>query len=541
MEENVTIVEPIEKRRQPFPNLEAVYFLSPSIDSIAALNADFDPEAPVQYAAAHIFLTSRLPKTLFSKISPSIAAKAKTFVEANLEFLAPEAQVFDLGMENTVRDLFHPKSEGDFVHASHVISTRLASLCVTLGEDPYIRYAKHNPNGAALAQQVQKKLAQMTTGLKNWHAPSKRTTLLILDRTIDAVAPLLHEFTYQAMMHDLLGIKGIEYEHVFQNALGGEERSTVLLNENDRLYCTLRHVHIGECSKHLVNNFNEFVRNNQKILNSASGQAASLKEMSEMIQKLPQFQELKNKYSLHLDIATKCMAAFHERKMMTVAALEQNMATGEDEDGKKVKKIKQALLPVLSDSEVKKEDKQRLIMIYMATQKGDSMAADVKELVAAANLSAADQTCVNNFSKLIGTMERVTVSKKKDSSKKDDDVPFVLSRYTPILKGVLQALAEGELPATTYPFVDEKQAVDFGNSAPKKKTKSLKTQVSSFSNRDKVDDGDRDRIIVFIGGGAAPSELRTCYEISSESSHDVILGHTAMLTPQLLMEELKKM
>jgi syntaxin-binding protein 1 len=63
-EENVTctslvliaVVENIEVRRQPFPNLEAVYILTPTPTSVAAFIEDFQIQGNM-YAAAHLFFT----------------------------------------------------------------------------------------------------------------------------------------------------------------------------------------------------------------------------------------------------------------------------------------------------------------------------------------------------------------------------------------------------------------------------------------------------------------------------------------------------
>jgi len=46
-----------------------------------------------------------------------------------------------------------------------------------------------------------------------------------------------------------------------------------------------------------------------------------------------------SKYSLHINLAGQCMKIFGEKELLKVAALEQEMATGEDADGKEVKAI----------------------------------------------------------------------------------------------------------------------------------------------------------------------------------------------------------
>jgi syntaxin-binding protein 1 len=56
LDENVTLVESIERKRQPYTNLEAIYFISPTAESIDRLIADFQ-QRPL-YAAANVFFYS---------------------------------------------------------------------------------------------------------------------------------------------------------------------------------------------------------------------------------------------------------------------------------------------------------------------------------------------------------------------------------------------------------------------------------------------------------------------------------------------------
>lgn len=58
------VVEDVTKQRQPLPELDAIYFLSPDLSSVELLCRDFqNPEHP-QYRTAHVFFTLPLGNVL---------------------------------------------------------------------------------------------------------------------------------------------------------------------------------------------------------------------------------------------------------------------------------------------------------------------------------------------------------------------------------------------------------------------------------------------------------------------------------------------
>jgi len=54
------VVEDVMINRQYLPNLEAIYFLTPTEDSVNALIRDFDPSVKkkTMYSDVHVFFTS---------------------------------------------------------------------------------------------------------------------------------------------------------------------------------------------------------------------------------------------------------------------------------------------------------------------------------------------------------------------------------------------------------------------------------------------------------------------------------------------------
>jgi syntaxin-binding protein 1 len=105
----------------------------------------------------------------------------------------------------------------------------------------------------------------------------------VTDRAIDTVAPLIHEFTYQAMANDLLPIEdGSKYTCVnrilalfpcrnasvlhcrykFQSSVGAYEDKTAVLSDADTVWADVRHMHMREAIDKLMADFNKFMTDN---------------------------------------------------------------------------------------------------------------------------------------------------------------------------------------------------------------------------------------------------------------------------------------
>jgi syntaxin-binding protein 1 len=125
--------------------------------------------------------------------------------------------------------------------------------------------------------------------------------LIILDRTIDHLSPFLNEFTYQAMMTDLLNVEesatGLKYSYEYVQEDGLSANKEIVLDEQDSVYTSIRHLHIANTTERLIESFNDFVAQNK---GGGSSKVRSLNDMKEMMANLPQFQEMKSKVNHHI-------------------------------------------------------------------------------------------------------------------------------------------------------------------------------------------------------------------------------------------------
>ncbi|KAF8659882.1 hypothetical protein AX16_001766 [Volvariella volvacea WC 439] len=604
--ENVTLIESITSYREPQQGFEAMYLLMPTTQNVDRIVKDFSG-ANRQYAAAHLFFIDGLSEALFQRLTSSPAEPyLQALKELFINFWALEAQAFSLRDPGLFFSIYSPprdnswrvardRLEEDLRFASKIIT----NVCITLNEFPYIRYYMPNdhlplgplkPNeqtrpppppeqgarwrtnlarGAeARAYEnvetdfVTKLLAFMVQNALEEHqrnnpdfATSKpgqtqrpRATLLITDRSMDMLAPFLHEFTYQAMANDLLPIEdGTKFTYKFQSSVGAYEDKTAVLNDSDNVWTEIRHMHMREAIDKLMADFNKFLQDNAVFQGQVRVEgAASLNDMKDMLASLPQYQEQREKFSLHLSMAQQCMEIFDRDKLPLVGNVEQCCATGVNAEGKTPKSLVEDMVLLLDNREVININKVRIVALYIQYRDGVPD-EDRRRLFQHARLTLAEQDAVNalvHFGLRIGRGANDKDTKKKFKQRPSGEEEYELSRYKPALRLVLEDQASSKLDNTLFPYVKDSpstlppatlrtQALSPATSLRSQKPawhKAAKTQAA-------VDV--RERLIVFVAGGVTYSEVREAYQLSTSLNKEIIIGSTHNITPRQFVDDLK--
>lgn len=232
---------------------------------------------------------------------------------------------------------------------------------------------------------------------------------MILDRSVDVAAAILHEFTYQAMANDLLTIEdGTKYTYEIENAKGDMESKAVVIDESDQVFMDIRHAHIVETVGTLTAKLNTFIAEDE-ALRGDKDKGVSLNRVKDQMANLHQFEDLKAKYSVHIHIAEECMKIFNKFKINELGLVEQQLATGETVDGHLPKQVLAEMVPFLDDPDVSSMDKLRLLMLYTICRNG-LKAEDRERLYSHAKVSEGNAEAIRNLAMLGVPVERVSIT-----------------------------------------------------------------------------------------------------------------------------------
>ena len=565
----VSLVEDLNKGRQPIPGQDAIYYITPTEQSVGRLVQDWSRKRPL-YRGAHVFFSSALDRKLLARIKDcaGLIAGLRSLKEANLEFEAIDMNAFTTGHPHALRRLFGEGSGGAEYNAElEAIVARLTTLFSSLKEFPSIRFHAPTPqeedslpgaqNRALMPQRVAAMLHKSLTdmqGLNSELLPTSETCdLLIVDRSVDPVAPIIHEWTYEAMAHDLLAIANNVYSYSVDTNAGETETHDVLLDENDTVWVELRHKHIAEASTRLNEDMANFTRGNKLASARKREGSVDMKDLKGMVESLPQYRDRLRKLALHIDIATTLINMIKAEALEDVGKLEQDLVYGNATSKELIK-----LLGSEGRSGMTSEDKVRLLMCYVATHPEKLDNHKRLQWMKLAKLTAHDMNAVNNLEYLgvaVSKRQKSAMSFGKKSKKRairkernigEDEEQWQLSRFQPHVLGLVEDVAKGTLSTDEYPYVlppSSGAALPVDTAFADLSVRRKGGAAASWARKGKADGGAKDhkKLIIFVIGGITRSEIRVAHKMSHLLERNVIVGGTSVDNPHQFIEKLQSL
>ncbi|XP_075038711.1 syntaxin-binding protein 3 [Mixophyes fleayi] len=524
LKEGITVVEDIYKIRQPVLDLKAIYFISPNEKSVDCVVKDFTSKSSCKYKAAYIYFSDTCPDNLFTKLKSCQPKTIRRCKEVNISFFPKESQVFLLNISDAFHLMYSPDKAVDKESAMQSIAQQIVTLCATLDENPGVRYKKEPlDNAEELANLVEEKLVKYyMTDERNQCKEKTQSQLLILDRGFDPVSTVLHELTFQAMVYDLLPIENDTYKYRTDSTSGKEKEGH--LDESDELWVKIRHRHIADVLEEIP----KLVKEISSSKNETEGKL-TISKLSNLMKKMPHIRKQISKQTLHLNLAEDCMQKF-KGNLEKLCKVEQDLALGTDADGQKVKEHMRVLLPVLLNKDLDKYNKIRAILMYIFVENGTTQ-ENLDRLIQHAKIES-DGDVLKNW-KYIG-VPIVPKSSQRRSARRDRsrEETFQLSRWTPLIKDVIEDNIENKLDSREWPYCSECPAAWNGSGAV-----SARQKHNTLTREERKTTS---KLIIFVIGGITYSEIRCAYEVTQSNKFvQVIIGSTHIITPKKMLDDIR--
>lgn len=199
---------------------------------------------------------------------------------------------------------------------------------------------------------------------------------------------------------------------------------------------------------------------------------------------------------------------------------------------------------LLDDDDVTFPNRLRLIIQYLLYRDG-LLESDTQRLLEHARLPVQDRRVIHNLELLGAHVLRALKDPRPTTqprlAMREPTTPSAesgLSRFVPTLKTVLEEHFRGSLDQSTFPFT--KPQLDASGAflgQDNASQASLRSAKPTWARTRPTNTGPRQRVIVFVAGGATYSESRVCCEVSELYNKDVFLATSHMLSPSLYLRQ----
>ena len=484
-QKEVYLFETIDaKHRDEMKHLKVIVFLRPTEENIQLLCQEL--KLP-RYGKYYLYFSHAVSKADVKLLAESDENECVCDLnEYFADFYPVDIRHFTLNISNCSRHfLWNPT---DLTRAC----LGLTSVLLSLKKCPMIRYQACSEMCHQLANSV-KSLISREASLFDFRRSDSTPLLLIIDRRSDPITPILNQWTYQAMTHELLKITNSRVDLSKMPGVSKELHDVVLSPLHDQFYRENLYKNFGEIGtsiKELMDEFQAKTRSQQKV--------DSIEDMKAFVENYPQFKKMSGTVSKHVTVVGELSKLVKSKNLLSISECEQEVACQTDHST-----ALQRIRSLIKQQKTSNIDILRLIALYCLRYKSHSNNAAASLID---SLEKENKQLINGIVKYGSLLGQSSYSADKPGAismtkkffKGLKGVENVYTQHTPILKDILLDLYKGRLSESDFPYAG--------------------TSVMSDPASD---------VIVFIVGGTTYEEVASVASFNSSNANArVLLGGT---------------
>ena len=198
------------------------------------------------------------------------------------------------------------------------------ALLLSLKKKPLVRYEKNSLVAKKLASEVRYRITQEEQ-LFEFRKPDTPPVLLVLDRRDDPITPLLTQWTYQAMVHEQLGIINGRVDMSEVPDIRPELKEILVSQDQDPFFKKNMYLNFGDLGgsiKEYVDQYQTRTKSNANI--------ESIDDMKRFVEDFPEFRKLSGNVSKHVTLVSELSRQVGSQSLLDASELEQSLACSDN-------------------------------------------------------------------------------------------------------------------------------------------------------------------------------------------------------------------
>ncbi|CAF2140480.1 BnaA02g18530D [Brassica napus] len=507
----VEMIDSISASNESMSHLKAVYFVRPTSENVQKLRHQL---ANPRFGEYHLFFSNLLKDTQIHILADSDEQEVVQQVqEFYADFVAGDPYHFTLNMAaNHLYMLPAVVDPSGLQRYSDRVVDGIAAVFLALKRRPVIRYQRTSDTAKRIAQETAKLMYQQESGLFDFRRTESSPLLLVIDRRDDPVTPLLNQWTYQAMVHELIGLQDNKVDLRAIGSLPKDQQVEVVLSsEQDAFFKSNMYENFGDIGmniKRMVDDFQQVAKSNQNI--------QTVEDMARFVDNYPEYKKMQGNVSKHVTLVTEMSKLVEARKLMLVSQTEQDLACNGGQGA-----AYEAVTDLLNNESVSDIDRLRLVMLYALRYEKENPVQLMQLFNKLASRSPKYKQGLVQFllkqagvekrsGDLFGNRDLLNIARNMARGLKG--VENVYTQHQPLLFQTMESITRGRLRDVDYPFVG-----------------------------DHFQQGRPQEVVIFMVGGTTYEESRcVALQNSTNSGIRFILGGTAVLNSKRFLMDLEE-